>query len=117
MYLKSMGLRGSEPVSEIHHTRAIHWIREAGHQLPSAPESEQIPEVTDLDEVQTFIGRKSNKVWIWTAVNHRQAGILAWVVGYAKVQKRSSGCGKCVLCWHCFFCVTDESDEGLPNVY
>ncbi|MBD1930094.1 IS1 family transposase [Trichocoleus sp. FACHB-90] len=33
------------------------------------------------DELQTFVGNKRNKLWIWTAVNHKQAGILAWVVG------------------------------------
>lgn len=58
----------------------MHWIREAGHHLPNAPESKGLPEVTDLDELQTFVGSKRNKVWIWTAVNHKQAGILAWVI-------------------------------------
>lgn len=43
-------------------------IREAGHQLGDAPESEEIPEVTDLDELQTFVGNKHNNLWIWTAV-------------------------------------------------
>jgi len=57
------------------------WIRAAGHQLPEAPEAEEIPEISDLDELQTFGGKKGNKLWIWTAVNHKQAGILAWVVG------------------------------------
>lgn len=106
MYLNGMGLRGIERVTEIHHTTVMHWIREAGHQLPDAPESEEIPEVTDLDELQTFVGRKRNPVWIWTAVNHKQAGILAWVVG-----DRSAATFQClwliVKCWHCFLYVTD----------
>jgi hypothetical protein len=42
----------------------MHWIRAAGHQLPDAPESEEIPEVTDLDELQTFVGKRRNKLWI-----------------------------------------------------
>lgn len=70
MYLNGMGLRGIERVTEIHHTTIMHWIREAGHQLQDAPESEEIPEVTDLDELQTFVGCKRNQLWIWTAVNH-----------------------------------------------
>ncbi len=81
MYLNGMGLRGIERVTEIHHTTVMHWIRDAGHQLPDAPEAQEIPEVTDLDELQTFVGNKRNKLWIWTAVNHQQAGILAWVIG------------------------------------
>ena len=76
-----MGLRGIERVTEIHHTTVMHWIREAGHQLCDAPETEDIPEVTDLDELQTFVGSKRNKLWIGCAVNHKQAGILAWVIG------------------------------------
>lgn len=34
-------------VTQIHHTTVMHWVREAGHQLHDAPESEQIPEVPD----------------------------------------------------------------------
>ena len=43
---------------------------------------------------------------IWTAVNHQQPGILAWVIG-----DRSATTFKplwnLVKCWHCFFYVTD----------
>lgn len=81
MYLNGMGLRGIERVTDIHHTTVMHWVREAGLGLPDAPESEEIPEITDLDELQTFVGNKGHKFWIWTAVNHKQSGILAWVVG------------------------------------
>ena len=42
-----LGLRGLEQVTEIHHTTMMRWIREAGHQLPDAPEAEEIPEITD----------------------------------------------------------------------
>jgi transposase-like protein len=64
MYLNGMGLRGIERVTEIHHTTVMHWMREAGHQLPDAPESKESPEVTDLDELQTFVGKKHHKLWI-----------------------------------------------------
>lgn len=106
MYLNGMGLRGIERVTEIHHTTVMHWIREVGHQLPSAPESEEIPEVTDLDELQTFIGSKRHKVWIWTAVNHKQAGILAWVIGDRSAETFKQ-LWRIVKCWQCFFIVTD----------
>ena len=49
-----LGLRGIERVTEIHHTTVMNWIREAGHQMSDAPQSNEIPEVTDLDEMQTF---------------------------------------------------------------
>ena len=75
-----MGFRGIERVTRINHNTIINWVREAGLSLPDAPESDE-PEVTELDELQTFVGAKKNKVWLWTAVNKKTAGILAWVVG------------------------------------
>jgi len=59
----------------------MRWIRTTGHKVLDAPESEEISEITELDELQTFIDNKRNKVWIGSAVNHWKAGILAWVVG------------------------------------
>lgn len=55
MYLNGMGLRGIERVTEIHHTTVMRWVREAGLELKDAPESEEIPEITELDELQTFL--------------------------------------------------------------
>jgi insertion element IS1 protein InsB len=80
--------------------------RETGHRLRDAPEAEEIPEVTDLDELQTFVGNKANKFWIWTAVNHFQAGILAWVMG-ERSSKTFKRLWAIVKCWQCFFYVTD----------
>lgn len=106
MYLNGMGLRGIERVSDIHHTTILQWVRGAGLLLPDAPESEEIPEIADLDELQTFVGNKRNKIWLWTALNHKQAGFLAWAIG-----DRSATTFKplwlIVKCWQCFFYVTD----------
>jgi IS1 family transposase len=44
-------------------------------------ESEDEPEITALDELQTFVGDKQHKIWLWTAVNHWQPGIIAWTIG------------------------------------
>ena len=52
-----------------------------GEQLPDAYEPSEIPEVGELDELQTFVGSKKKKIWISTAVDHFQASILGWVVG------------------------------------
>jgi len=106
MYLNGMGLRGIERVTQIHHTTIMRWIQATGHQLQDAPEASEIPEISDLDELQTFVGSKRNKLWIWTVVNHKQAGILAWVI-----VDRSAATFKLlwriVKCWQCFFYVTD----------
>jgi IS1 family transposase len=49
---------------------------------------------------------KKNKVWLWTAVDHFRAGILAWVIG-----DRSSVTFQplwfVVKLWRCYFYVTD----------
>ncbi|MBV9386767.1 MAG: IS1 family transposase [Chroococcidiopsidaceae cyanobacterium CP_BM_ER_R8_30] len=80
MYLNGMGFRAIERVTEIHHTTIIDWVREAEVQLPEDEEAEP-PEVAELDELQTFVGSKKKKVWLWTALNHYQPGILAITVG------------------------------------
>lgn len=61
-----MGLRGIERVTNIHHTTVMHWIREAGQGIADAPQSDEIPEITDLDELQTFVGNKRQKIWKWS---------------------------------------------------
>ena len=48
--------------------------------LPDAYEPDTIPLVGELDELKTFVGQK-NKLWLWTAVNHFQPGILGGVLG------------------------------------
>lgn len=106
MYLNGMGLRGIERVTDIHHTTVMRWIREAGHEVADAPDSDEIPEITELDELQTFVGKKSNKIWIWTAVNHWRAGILAWVVG-DRSSKTFKHLWYIVQCWQSFWYVTD----------
>ncbi len=60
MYLNGMGLRGIERVTDIHHTTVMRWVREVGARLPDTPETEEEPEVTDLDELQTFVGNCSD---------------------------------------------------------
>jgi IS1 family transposase/transposase-like protein len=106
MYLNGMGLPGIERVTEIHHTTAMNWIKEAGLSLPDTPEESELPEITEIDELQTFVGSKKNKFWIWTVVNHFSPGIILWTVG-----DRSHECfqpiWQIIKCWQSFFYVTD----------
>jgi IS1 family transposase/transposase-like protein len=106
MYLNGMGLRGIERVTDIHHTTIMNWIEEAGMELPDTPEEDEIPEITEIDELQTFVGSKKNKVWIWTVVNHWQPGIRLWTIG-----DRSSETFKrlwlTIKCWQSFWYVSD----------
>jgi len=68
-----------ERVTGIHHTTIINWVKESGEELPEDESGE--PELAELDELQTYIGRKTDKIWIWTAINHLAPGILAIEIG------------------------------------
>ena len=61
MYVNGMGFRGIERVTNIHHTTVINWVKQTGELLPDAYDPEEIPQVGELDELQTFVGRKKTK--------------------------------------------------------
>ncbi|MEO1621137.1 MAG: IS1 family transposase [Cyanobacteria bacterium J06632_3] len=106
MYSNGMGFRAIGRVTDIHHTTVITWVKQTGELLPDAYAPEVLPEVGELDELQTFVGFKKNKIWIWTAVNHFQPGILGWVVG-ARSAKTFEPLWTIVSLWRCFFFLTD----------
>ena len=54
MYLNGMGFRGIERVTGVHHTTIINWVKQVGQLLPNAYDPEVIPEVGELDELETF---------------------------------------------------------------
>jgi Transposase and inactivated derivatives len=58
MYVNGMGFRGIERVKNVHHT-TIKWVK-LGELLPDCYEPEIIPEVGELDELETFVGSKKN---------------------------------------------------------
>ena len=61
MYVNGMGFRGIERVKGVHHTTIITWVRQVGERLPDADEPEEIPEVGELDELETFVGSEKTK--------------------------------------------------------
>ena len=61
MYSNGMGFRAIERVTDIHHTTVINWVKQTGELLPDAYDPEVIPEVGELDELQTFVGSKKTK--------------------------------------------------------
>lgn len=58
-------------------------------------DEEEQPIVAELDELQTYIGRKTDRIWLWTAINHHAPGILAMEIGdrssqtFAKLWQRA----------------------------
>lgn len=58
MYVNGSGFRAIERVKKVHHTTVINWLKKLGNSLPSAPEYDEIPEITQIDELETFVGKK-----------------------------------------------------------
>jgi hypothetical protein len=56
-----MGFRGIERVTEVHHPTVITWVKPVGERLPDADAPEVVPEVGELDELETFVGSKQTK--------------------------------------------------------
>jgi IS1 family transposase len=52
------------------------------------------------------LSEQKNKIWLWTAVNHFRAGILAWVLGDHSAATFAP-LGQQVKQWHSYFYVTD----------
>jgi IS1 family transposase len=107
MYLNGMGFRGLERVTDISHTTIMNWVKKSSQQITDELSyDEEIPEITEIDELQTFVGKKTNKIWIWTVVNHWLPGILLFAVG-DRSHKTFLKIWQIIKCWHSFWYVTD----------
>lgn len=62
MYVNGSGFRAIERVKKVHHTTIINWVKTMGEALPNAPDYDEIPEITQVDELETFVGKKKNLV-------------------------------------------------------
>ncbi len=58
MYVNGMGFRAIERIKGVHHTSIINWVKQVGELLPDAYEPDTIPRVGELDELETFVGKK-----------------------------------------------------------
>ncbi len=62
MYVNGLGFRAIERVKKVHHTTVINWVRYLGNTLPDSPEYNEIPEITQVDELETFGGKKKQNL-------------------------------------------------------
>ena len=62
MYVNGMGFRAIERVKGVHHTTIITWVKNVGKLLPDAYEPETIPQVGELDELETFVAQKKQNL-------------------------------------------------------
>ena len=59
MYVNGNGFRGIERITKVNHNTVIHWVKEAGLKLSNRHETYENPVVAQLDELQTFVGKKT----------------------------------------------------------
>jgi hypothetical protein len=57
-YVNKMGFRAIERHHGVDNTMLICWVKQIGQPLPQAPSLETAPAVAQLDELQTFVGKK-----------------------------------------------------------
>ena len=108
MYVNGMGSRGIARVTGITHPTIINWIKHTGERLPDALDPEQLPQVGEIDELETFVGYKKNKVWLWIALDHFPPGILGGVVGNHSADTFQP-LWQAIAFWQCYFWVTDSN--------
>lgn len=61
LYVNGMGFRAIERVTGVHHTTVIYWLKQVGKHLEDAPKAINVPQVGELDELETFVGSKKTK--------------------------------------------------------
>jgi hypothetical protein len=61
LFTLSYSGKGVGRVKSVSHVAIINWIKEVGELLPDAYEPETIPQVGELDELETFVGCKKTR--------------------------------------------------------
>ena len=85
-YFERASMRGVERVFAVPRQRLAAWLQEEGESLPEEDLSSTLVEAKDddvleLDELWSFVLKKSEKRWIWIALSRRTRQIVAYVVG------------------------------------
>ena len=83
-YKERASLRGLERIFDISRITVLAWLREYVQKLPTLRET-LLPvdpdDVLELDEMYSFVFKKENKNWIWTAISRKHRQIVAFVIG------------------------------------
>jgi transposase-like protein len=61
LYVNGLGFRAIERCTGVNHNTVINWVKALGKVLPDAPESADIPQIAQVDELETFVGSKKTK--------------------------------------------------------
>ena len=61
MNVNGNGFRGIERITGVRHNTQIDVVKQAAKEVPTIPENYDIPEVAEIDELQTYVNEKENK--------------------------------------------------------
>ncbi len=83
VYQERDSLRGAERALGISRQTIASWIKKVQSLQPIAQSIARAKDddVLELDEVWSFVQRRSNKRWLWTALCRRTRQIVAFVIG------------------------------------
>ena len=83
-YKERASMRGLERIFHVARQTVARWIRELVHALPDLKDT-LLParpgDVLELDELWSFVLKKDQKRWLWTALCRRTCQIVAFVIG------------------------------------
>lgn len=83
-YFERMSMRGVKRVFSVARNTLAHWLEEEAASLPELSTTlagARADDVLELDELWSFVSKKSNKRWIWLALCRRTRQIVAYVIG------------------------------------
>lgn len=102
-----MGFRAIQRVTKVNHNTVIKWVKNAANKINDADDKDyDLPDVGQIDELQTYVGKKNNKIWIWTAVDKFKPGILELEIG-DRTNKTLAKLWLKISKWECYFWATD----------
>lgn len=82
--LERLSLRAIERVFGVSRRTVLTWIEQWNAQLPPLENTlaaAQLDDVLELDELWSFVFRKTNKRWVWVALCRRTRQIVAYFIG------------------------------------
>ena len=83
-YKERASLRGLERIFYVARQTVARWIMEVVHALPDLKDTllpAEPDDVLELDELWSFVLKKGQKRWLWTAICRRTRQIVAFVIG------------------------------------
>ena len=83
-YFERVSMRGIQRIFGVARQTLSHWLKEKAASLPNLADTlapARPDDVLELDELWSFVLKKSNKRWVWLALCRRTRQIVAFYIG------------------------------------